>query len=281
MKQLVMVLCISVGVVSNGWCLETINFLSEPGAHSPFRLKRAKADGVVLEPKEKIELTGFLGKPANKLPAPAVILLHSGSGLQDFHKTWAEQLTAWGYVALLIYSEAPADTPVPSSVNLSGDVISNTYGAYDYLRKQPYVDPNHIGIMGWSAGGNQAFSFIAAEPPPGRKYKMAISAAAIIYPVCNPEGGTFAAPMLILLGDSDGLIQKGHCRLFKQAAEDKNPQQLVQLKVYPGATHFYDDPKYPTAASKQESGENSAFYYDPQAHQGSLLQVRQFFKKHL
>jgi dienelactone hydrolase len=281
MKQLIMILCISLGMVSNGWCLETIKFLSEPGPHSPFRLKRAKADSIELEPKEKIELTGFLGKPGNKVPAPAVILLHSGPGLQDFHKAWAEQLTAWGYVSLLIYSKAPAGTHVPSSINLSGDVISNTYGAYEYLSKQPYVDSNRIAIMGWSAGGDRAFSFIAAKPPPGRKIKIAISAAAIIYPACNPDGGSYAAPMLILVGDSDGLIPKGHCRLFKQATENKNPQQLIQLKVYPGATHFYDDPNYPTYASKQESGNNSAFYYDPQAHQDSLIQVRRFFEKYL
>jgi dienelactone hydrolase len=281
MKQLVMILCISLAIISNARGLEAINFLSEPGPHSPFRLKRAKADGVTLDPKEKIELTGFLGKPVSNTPAAAVILLHSGPGLQDFHKTWAEQLAAWGYVSLLIYSEAPAGINVPSSINLSGDIISNTYGAYEYLIKQPYVDPDHIGVMGWSAGGIQSLNLIGAEPPPGRNVKKTFAAAAIFYPVCNPDGGSFTVPMLILLGDSDGLIQKGHCQLFKQSTEHKNPQQVVKLKVYPGATHFYDDPVYPAYSSTAESTERSAYYYDSEAHQDSLTQVRQFFQKYL
>jgi len=261
MKQLVMMICISLGMISNGWSLETITFLSEPGPHSPFRLKRAKADGIELEPKEKIELTGYLGKLDTDTPAAAIILLHSGQGLQDFHKAWAQRLAEWGYVSLLIYSDAP--------------------GAYEYLINQPYVDANRIGIMGWSAGGNLTFSLIGTEPPPGRKIRKAISAAAIIYPICNPDGGLFTAPMLILLGDNDGLIQKGHCRFFKQASEGKNPSQVVELKVYPGATHFYDDPKYPTYTGNDATTGNSAFYYDPRAHQDSLDRVQQFFKKYL
>jgi dienelactone hydrolase len=281
MKQFVMMLCISLGTVSNGWCLEAISFLSEPGPHSPFRLKRAKVDGIELEPKDKIELTGYLGKPDTDTPAAAIILLHSGPGLQDFHKAWAQRMAEWGYVSLLIYSNAPAGVEVPSSVNLSGDVISNTYGAYEYLIKQPYVDANRIGIMGWSAGGNRTFSLIGTEPPPGRKARKAISAAAIVYPVCNPDGGLFTAPMLILLGDNDGLIQNGHCRLFKQASEGKNPSQVVELKVYPGATHFYDDPRYPTYIANDTTTGDSAYYYDPKAHQDSLDRIRQFFKKYL
>ncbi|MCP4335962.1 MAG: prolyl oligopeptidase family serine peptidase [Gammaproteobacteria bacterium] len=281
MKQLVMILCISLGMVSNGWCLETITFLSEPGSHSPFRLKLAKSKGIDLEPREKIELTGYLGKPDTEIPSAAVILLHSGLGLQDFHKEWAQRLAEWGYVSLLIFSAAPAGVEVPASINLSGDVISNAYGAYEYLKKQPHVDSRRIGIMGWSAGGNRTFSLIGTDPPAGRKTSKAFSAAAIIYPVCNPQGGAFTTPMLILLGDNDRFTQKGHCRLFKQGAENSNSRQVVELKVYPGATHFYDDPRYPAYTGNEVTAGDSAYYYDPEAHRDSLNRVQQFFKKYL
>jgi len=281
MKNFVAVFCLSLIMVSNGWSLETVTFLSNPGPYSPFQIKRAKAKNIKLEPKEKIELTGYLGKPTQKIPAPAVILLHSGFGLQNFHKDWAERLAKWGYVSLLIYSYAAKDAKVPSSINLSGDIVSNAYGAYEYLEKQPYVDPDRIGFMGWSSGGKTVFSLIGAEPPPGRKIRKAIKAAATIYPVCNPNGGLFTAPILILLGDNDSGLQKGHCRRFKQAALKQNQKQVVELKVYSGATHFFDNPQYPVKAEKGDGQKRSAYYYDPKAHQDSLIQIREFFKKFL
>ncbi|MCJ8341065.1 MAG: dienelactone hydrolase family protein [Pseudomonadales bacterium] len=277
MKTIIIILAINFTLLSSAQALEKVNFPSKPGPHSPFKIKKAAAKGIQLAPKTSVQLTGYLGLPSVTAVAPAVILLHSGNGLQDYHKQWAQQLQQWGYVSLLIYSYAGVGEEVDASINLSGDVISNAYGASDYLKSLPYVNPERIALMGWSAGGNSVFNLTAQGPPPGRKTTEQFDAAVIFYPQCNPKGAEFRAPMLLLLGDNDGLLQKGDCQLFKQASEQKNAQQQIELQVYSGATHFYDDPKYPSASS----AEKSAYYYANTAHQDSLLRVKAFLAKYL
>jgi len=279
MVKILLFLCLSLFLGSNGWALETVNFLTEPGPHSPFKIKRAKAKGEELPPIEKIKLTGYLGKPVSETPAPAVILLHSGFGLREFHKSWAKQLAEWGYVSLLIYSYAGEKVGVPPSINMSRDVISNAYGAYEFLVKQSFVDPTRIGVMGWSSGAKRTFSLIDVAPPPGREKKKMFQAAIMIYPNCPPGGGLFRAPMLILLGNNDHYLENGDCLQFKKAALQQNPQQVVQVQVYPGATHFYDDPEYPSDDDQENNP--TAYRYDPQAHQDSLQRVRQFLEERL
>jgi len=277
MKTLIILLTLNFALLSSAQALEKINFPSKPGPHSPFKIKQAAAKGIPLAPRPATELTGYLGKPVNSQSAAAVILLHSGGGLQEYHKQWAQKLQQWGYVSLLIYSYAGVGEKVDDSINLSQDIISNAYGAWDYLASLNYVDPERIAIMGWSAGGNTAFSLIEQGLPPGRKTSRAFDAAVAFYPQCNPKGAQFSAPMLLLLGDNDGILQKGHCQLFKQASENTASGQKIELQVYSGATHFYDDPKYPSAAST----EKSAYYYAQLAHQDSLQRVKAFLAKYL
>lgn len=272
-----MIFVLSLTLSDKAVALEKINFISKPGPHSPFKIKKAAAKGIVLSPKKGIQLTAYLGIPDSDKPAPAVILLHSGGGLQEYHKRWAQQLTQWGYISLLIYSYAGVGEEVDAAINLSNDIISNAYGAFDYLKDLPYVNSNSIALMGWSAGGSTALSLIGRETPPGRLTTKGFTAAVAFYPQCKPKGLEFKAPILLLLGDNDGLLQKGDCKLFKQTSEEINPQQAIELKVYSGATHFYDDSKYP----KTNSTEQSAYYYSVQAHQDSMRRVKAFLDKNL
>ncbi|MCP4390681.1 MAG: prolyl oligopeptidase family serine peptidase [Gammaproteobacteria bacterium] len=272
-------LMIFLFVCSNAWGLEEINFLSEPGPHSPFKIKRAKAKGETLLPKERIKLTGFLGRPDDRSPSPAIIMLHSGFGLQDFHKKWATQLTEWGFVTLLIYSYADKKSDPQPTINMSRDVISNAYGAYEYLRNQSYVDRTRIAVMGWSSGGRHALSLIGEEPPPGRIKTQQFKAGVMIYPNCPPEGGKFRSPMLILLGDNDQYLVNGDCGRFKVEAQRQNNEQVVEVHVYPGATHFFDDSNQPH--QDKQAVIDSRYRYSPDAHEDSLKRVRHFFDRYL
>ena len=276
MKTTVILLALFLNASANVQALETVNFPSQPGPHSAFKIKKAAAKGQQLAPKPSTKLTGYLGSPSGAAAAPAVILLHGDNGLKDYHKQWAAQLSQWGYVSLLIYSFGAMGEQVPESVTVSADVLSNAYGAYNYLQTLPSVDPQRIAVMGWWGGGSTAFDLVKQAPPTGRNSQKSFAAAISVYPVCNPNGAEFSAPMLVMLGDNDKTLQKGHCQQFKLASEQKNPQQQIQLQIYPGATLFYDDPQQPSDKSQK-----SVYYYAPQAHQDSLQQVRAFLAKHL
>ena len=113
---------------------------------------------------ELIELAGTLSRPAD-VPKdrrlPAVVLIH-GSGPNDRdetlygHKpflTLAEAFTAAGY-AVLRYDKrgVGASNGTPQGLTLL-DYADDAEAAFDFLRRQPGIDPARVGLLGHSEGG--------------------------------------------------------------------------------------------------------------------------------
>jgi len=111
-----------------------------------------------------LRIQAYLYKPEGKGPFPAVIYNHGSRKSQERRSVPTEHigtlLTGAGYVAFVPErrgygkSDGPEDTfekshVVPRLQSETDDVLA----ALDYLRTLPYVDPERIGIMGWSFGG--------------------------------------------------------------------------------------------------------------------------------
>lgn len=82
-------------------------------------------------------------------PSPAILLLGGSEGGlgKDMHAL-ALLLQAQGYHTLqLAYHNAPG-----KSAKLKNIPLEDFYKALDWLKKQPQVDPNRIGIVGYSKG---------------------------------------------------------------------------------------------------------------------------------
>lgn len=106
-------------------------------------------------------LVGMLYTPAGARPASAAILLLGGSegGLAGASYE-ARDLARHGYVALaLAYFGAPG---VPDS--LTNIPLEYFKSALDFLRDRPGVDPNRIGLVGTSKGGEAALLVAATYP---------------------------------------------------------------------------------------------------------------------
>ena len=94
-------------------------------------------------------------KPSAKSPSPAVIVLHSGSGLLPYYLDFAAALQRKGYITITpkyCFDRKDCDLGDHS------EQLRRIADAYDRLKTLPGVDPNRIGLVGFSRGASRAIS---------------------------------------------------------------------------------------------------------------------------
>ena len=170
-----------------------------PGTLAAFRTLDPLLDGLV---------PGTLYRPAGAGPFPAVVLLHGCGGLGASIYAWGRWLQAAGYEALVVNSMAPRSVKTVCVVGghpTDRDQALDAFGALEYLRTLPEIDPHRAAVIGWSHGGGAALdiasaTFVASALPAGGGFQAVIA----FYPECTllPRRG-FSAPTLILIGSED------------------------------------------------------------------------------
>ena len=261
-------------------------------AAAPAMVTFESADG-------KTELTGYVYLPDGAPPHPAIVMLHGRSGLYSSlkrgtytaetlsarHRMWGEWWAKQGYVALLVDSFGPrghaGGFARHSYQDRPGEVSErfvrplDAYGALTYLRGRRDVVSDRIGLHGWSNGGMTVLSAMASDPPglanpnPVRGFRAALAQ----YPSCRTQSQDPAykpyAPVLVLAASEDDEVSPQVCREFVQNMQvRKHPVELV---VYEGAHHAYDDP----GKNKQSHPPNRIALADTQARAAA------FFARHL
>jgi carboxymethylenebutenolidase len=206
-------------------------------------------------------LRGYLFRPARATGRrPAMVLMHGRSGaysstargvytaetLRRRDRQWAEQWAELGYVALIVDSFGPRGYPRGFAAGTHGsrpaevDEVTvrplDAYGALAFLRRRPDIDPNRIGLMGWSNGGS-AVLVALAEPHGAGRFRIGIA----FYPGCGlggryREGYRPYAEVLIFTAENDEEVSAAACRGIAEASD------AVTVIGFPGATHDFDDP---------------------------------------
>jgi dienelactone hydrolase len=199
------------------------------------------------EPGKPVVLAGELRIPrpgSDKLPA--VILMHTSSGIAPHLDRWAQELNGIGVAVFLLDSASgrgmvnfATDPPNLSYLQLMVDA----YRALDMLAKHPRIDPTRIAVMGFSMGALPAVyssseRFWKAYGPATVQFAAHIG----VYGSCNTvfrgEEKVTGKPIRLFKGTLDdfGVIEP--CREYvarlKQAGAD------IVLVEYPDAYHFYD-----------------------------------------
>ena len=121
-------------------------------------------------------------------PLPAVIVLGGSRGGMDERTAWEAKLLAQhGYAALQVaYFLAPG---LPTVLQLIPLEYFKT--AIDWLRARPGVDPNRIGIVGTSVGGEAAL--VVAAHYPEIKVVVAAVPSSVIWPgISGTRTSTFS-----------------------------------------------------------------------------------------
>lgn len=261
------------GTISAG---ERITFETPPVQQSAFKIKRAKAKGITLEPKPGITLTGVLSVPEGDGPHPAVVLLPESVEARHSYVAWTDYLNENGFVTLIVESLiSRGETHLRDDLPMN--LLIDAQGALAFLSTLDSVDPQRVGLLGIGMSGWFVQRSLHINFNRGAE-NISFNAGVVIYPHCNPDM-ELGAPLLVLAGGQDYRISMASC----QALIDLNKpnEVLTKLQVYPQATHFFDNIAY--AKNSEFHGEDWVepdFFaendYDPEVRADAEREVLEF-----
>lgn len=243
------------------------------------------------------QLTGYVFRPAGDGPFPAIVMLHGRSGpyssaangrhdattLSQRHLAWGRFWAGRGVLALHVDSFGPRGHPTgfargtyanrPESVSEQRVRPLDAYGALDWLRMRPDVDPARIGVQGWSNGAMTILAALGPDAPGLQDPRTGFRAALALYPGCAIQQKEPAyrpyAPLLMLIAGADEEVSPARCiDLARVVRERGGPMEGV---VYEGAVHAYDEP----GRTRQSHPPNRA------ATEDSYRRAAAFFSTHL
>lgn len=270
---------------------EAVSFRAASYPWSAFRVNLAKSRGEVLPPREGDQLSGLLYKPISYGKAPAVVLLHGCRGVRPYQKDWARRLSTWGYMVLLVDSFSTRGTTDTCPHILEwearpevGGIALDALGGLFYLADRADVDPDRIAVMGWAFDG--VINAVMKEGHP-KYYKRGFAAAVAFYPNCAYTARSqFTAPLLALVGGDDDWTPPDNC--VRMAGPATPGSASVQVKLYPGAFHGFDDPEsgrktyLPDVWNPNNNPTRGGTVgYDREAHDDATKRVQAFLGKHL
>lgn len=240
-----------------------------------------------------LELPGILHQPLGDGPYPAVVMLSghggwAGGGANADHQAfWARKLVRWGYVALQVDSFLPRGPRAREMGEVSSQMTAcDAYAAKAWLSGLELVDPDAIGVMGWSHGGIAVLDIIDSAGVLLREVagsglgatvrKMAPFKVAVAF---YPYGHLLSAPdtpLLVLTGARDDICPARSTRTLKPDYAGAGVE--ISLTTYPDAYHAFD---VETVGEQGMDLNGHHLQYDPQATADALRRTRDFLRKYI
>ncbi len=181
-------------------------------------------------------------------PVPAAILLHGAGGVQSTRElTYGPQLAAQGVAALVIDSFAPRRDFASGFFERLFNVtevmlLADAYAGLSYLAGLPEIDADRVALIGFSYGGMASVlasyrQVAEALAPGGQRFAghVAYYAPCIIR---AEDPTTTGAPLLLMNGGRDGLLDPERCAEIEQDLEAGG--SAVEMIVYPEGMHQWD-----------------------------------------
>jgi carboxymethylenebutenolidase len=214
-----------------------------------------------------------LYKPSGAGPFPAILVLHTSSGLRPPDHAYASQLADQGYVCLVpdfftaygLSQNNRRDTFTIHAQAIYADFAS----AIDTLKKTEGVRADRIGAVGFSNGGYWALLLASkGAVQAGVSYYGAVNGAGTdnsLYAFRNAFGSN-SAPVLVLHGARDDTVSSRHAENLKSLmAEAKAPHEF---HMYDSAGHSYDRGKQLDRAAADDSWQRTLRFLDATLRKG-------------
>jgi dienelactone hydrolase len=167
---------------------------------------------------------------------PAIIGLHGSGGGHASMAEPASLLAAQGYaVFVLHYFERTGTTEIDGLATIARNFpawMKTIWDAVSFVAAQPSVDPERIGLLGFSLGAYLALSAAAIDS----RVKIVVD----YFGGFPKEMKLFMrrfCPVLILHGDQDATVPVAEAYHLQQMLEKK--QIPYEIKIYPGVGHGF------------------------------------------
>jgi dienelactone hydrolase len=233
------------------------------------------------------KLSGTLYLPDNtSSPCPAIVVVHGTAGIDSRGAFYRKSLLKAGIAFFEVDFKTgiytgPLTRPSPEAMVPMG------FAALKELRKLPAIDPDRIGIMGFSMGGHLT---VTTAFETNRKLWMGdekgFAAHAAFYPVCRPFLGRAdctmtGAPMIIFYGTEDAYGDGKNVPEFKRLLLEKYSFEATTVE-YVGAHHGFNR-NAPALSYRDPSAMGWKGYeaWDAKAANDSIIRVVDFLRKTL
>jgi carboxymethylenebutenolidase len=167
---------------------------------------------------------------------PTIIGLHGSGGGHASMSEPASLLAAQGYaVYVLHYFERTGTTQIDGLPTIARNFpawMKTLWDAVSFVATQPPVDPERIGLLGFSLGAYLALSAAAIDS----RVKIVVD----YFGGFPKEMKLFMrrfCPVLILHGEQDTTVPVAEAYQLQQMLEKK--QIPYEMKIYPGAGHGF------------------------------------------
>lgn len=255
------------------WLAE--NPVDETHPYFPYLDRHEIPDIGMLEAEDGQTLYYSILKPADfdaSRRYPVIVYTYGGPHVQVVNNSWNRStvfhqfLQQQGYIVFILDNRGSTHRGTafefPIYKQMSRVEVRDQERGVEYLKTLAFVDPERIGVYGWSYGGYMAL--MAMMQAPGA-FKVGVSGAPVtdwsLYdthyterymstPVENPEGYEFSnvishieqlrGPLLVVHGMADDNVLLNHSTLLFRAMQKKDIS--FDSMMYPGETHGFRDP---------------------------------------
>lgn len=192
-----------------------------------------------------IRLDAYLPNSSAKLPA-VLALYGSGGGIEGMNRP-AEMLAEQGFaVFVLHYFDRTDTTQATDKATIFRHFPAwgkTVWDAVGHIAEHPQVDPDRIGLLGFSLGAYLALSVASVDS----RVKVVVE----FFGGLPKEMRLFMrrlCPTLILHGEADAIIPVAEAYDLEVLLQKKNIP--YEMKIYPGVGHSFDNETWRDAGSR-------------------------------
>ncbi len=226
-------------------------------------------------------IEGYLAQPEAEGRYPAVVVIQEIWGVNSHIQFLTDRFPAQGYVGLapaMFHREGRMTMGFHEEMDnaiarmgrcTDANIVADVQAAVDYLKAQPFVQPDRIGIVGFCFGGR--VTYLAACNISDLKASVVYYGGRILAPL-GDEGPSpleqtagISGPMLGLFGEEDANPTPADVATIE--AELKKHGKTYEFHMYPGSGHGFNC--------------NARDIYRPQAARDAWAKAMAWFDKHL